>query len=106
MERYVELYRQVPILHVGPKSLVDLDITQGEITYLPPRNSAQLFLKGVGQELFNIYFFQFEGHVNGNDKEVKGKVEIPNFSEEHTDLKDVDIEVQLTTKVCRLCMCL
>jgi len=51
-----------------------------------------------------IFFYEWElalkwkGHVNGNDKEVKGKVEIPNFSEEHTDLKDVDIEVQLTTK--------
>ena len=41
----------------------------------------------------------FSGHVNGNDTEVTGKVEIPNFSEEHTDMKDVDVDVQLTTKV-------
>jgi len=51
-----------------------------------------------------IFFYEWEitlkwkGHVNGNDTEVTGKVEIPNFSEEHTDMKDVDVDVQLTTK--------
>ena len=38
------------------------------------------------------------GHVNGNDKEVTGKVDIPNLSEEHEDMEDVDIDVSLTTK--------
>ena len=29
---------------------------------------------------------------------MKGKVEIPNLSEEHDDMKDVDVDVSLTTK--------
>ena len=51
-----------------------------------------------------IFFYEWElclkwkGHVNGNDKEVTGKIEIPNLSEEHDDMEDVDIEVSLTTK--------
>ena len=52
-----------------------------------------------------IFFYEWElklkwkGHVNGKDEpEVKGSVEIPNLSEEHSDMKDVDIEVNLTTK--------
>ena len=38
------------------------------------------------------------GCVNGKDTEVKGKVDIPNLSEEHEDMKDVDVDVSLTTK--------
>ena len=51
-----------------------------------------------------IFFYEWEltlkwkGHVNGNDKEVTGKIEIPNLSEEHDDMDDVDIEISLTTK--------
>ena len=52
-----------------------------------------------------IFFYEWElklkwkGHVNGKDEpEVKGSIEIPNLSEEHSDMKDVDIEVNLTTK--------
>ena len=52
-----------------------------------------------------IFFYEWElklkwkGHVNGKDEpEVKGTIEIPNLSEEHSDMKDVDIEVNLTTK--------
>jgi len=51
-----------------------------------------------------IFFYEWEitmkwkGCVNGKDTEVKGKVEIPNLSEEHDDMKDVDVDVSLTTK--------
>merc|ERR1711993_206125 len=52
-----------------------------------------------------IFFYEWDlklkwkGHVNGKDEpEVKGTIEIPNLSEEHTDMKDVDIEISLTTK--------
>ena len=40
----------------------------------------------------------FAGHVNGSDKEVTGKIDIPNLSEEHDDMEDVDVDVTLTTK--------
>jgi len=49
-----------------------------------------------------IFFYEWEivlkwkGHVNGNDKEITGKIEIPNLSEEHDDMEDVDIEVSIT----------
>lgn len=36
--------------------------------------------------------------MNGNDKEVTGKIEIPNLSEEHDDMEDVDVDISLTTK--------
>ena len=45
---------------------------------------------------FQIFFYEWEimlkwkGHLNGNDKEVKGKVEICNLSEEHENMEDVD----------------
>jgi len=51
-----------------------------------------------------IFFYEWEivlkwkGHVNGNDKEVTGKIDIPNLSEEHDDMDDVDLEVSLITK--------
>jgi len=51
-----------------------------------------------------IFFYEWEislkwkGCVNGKDTEVKGKIEIPNLSEEHEDMKDVDVDVSLTTK--------
>merc|ERR1712013_552890 len=38
------------------------------------------------------------GHANGKDTEVTGKIEIPNLSEEHEDMEDVDVDVTLTTK--------
>jgi len=51
-----------------------------------------------------IFFYEWElklkwkGHVNGKDEpEVKGNIEIPNLSEEHDDMKDVDIDINLTT---------
>eukprot|EP00092_Neocalanus_flemingeri_P003256 GFUD01003485.1.p1 GENE.GFUD01003485.1~~GFUD01003485.1.p1 ORF type:complete len:324 (+),score=86.04 GFUD01003485.1:56-1027(+) len=51
-----------------------------------------------------IFFYEWEivvkwkGHVNGSDKEVTGKIEIPNLSEEHDDMEDVDVDISLTTK--------
>jgi activator of HSP90 ATPase len=51
-----------------------------------------------------IFFYEWEimlkwkGHLNGNDKEVKGKVEICNLSEEHENMEDVDLEVTVSTK--------
>jgi len=51
-----------------------------------------------------IFFYEWEitlkwkGHVNGKETEVTGKIEIPNLSEEHDDMKDVDIDVSLTSK--------
>jgi len=51
-----------------------------------------------------IFFYEWEitlkwkGHVNGSDKEVTGKIDIPNLSEEHDDMDDVDIDISLTTK--------
>lgn len=50
-----------------------------------------------------IFFYEWEivlkwkGKVNGEDEEVNGKVTIPNLSEEHTDMKDVDVDVELTS---------
>lgn len=49
-----------------------------------------------------IFFYEWEikftwkGHVNGKDKEVTGTVEIPNLSEEHEDIEDVDVDVALS----------
>lgn len=49
-----------------------------------------------------IFFYEWEikftwkGCVNGKDKEVTGTVEIPNLSEEHENINDVDVDV--TTK--------
>jgi hypothetical protein len=46
---------------------------------------------------FQIFFYEWEillkwkGHVNGNDKEVSGKIEICNLSEEHENMEDVDL---------------
>lgn len=51
-----------------------------------------------------IFFYEWEikftwkGHVNGKETEVTGTVEIPNLSEEHEDINDVDVDVSLTTK--------
>jgi len=51
-----------------------------------------------------IFFYEWEiavkwkGHANGKDTEVTGKIEIPNLSEEHEDMEDVDVDVTLTTK--------
>lgn len=45
-----------------------------------------------------IMVLKWKGHLNGSDKEVNGKIEIPNLSEEHTDMKDVDVDVSVSTK--------
>lgn len=51
-----------------------------------------------------IVFYEWEltlkwkGNLNGHEEEVKGKIEIPNLSEEHTDMKDVDLDVSVSTK--------
>lgn len=52
-----------------------------------------------------IFFYEWEislkwkGFVNGKgDVEVKGKIDIPNLSEEHVDMADVDLDVSLTTR--------
>ena len=51
-----------------------------------------------------IFFYEWElkmnwkGHANGCDKEVTGTIEIPNLSEEHEDMEDVDIDVSVKTK--------
>ena len=36
------------------------------------------------------------GSVPGSSRVIKGRIEIPNFSEEHEDLNDVDVECRLT----------
>jgi len=49
-----------------------------------------------------IFFYEWEltlkwkGHVNGKENEIEGKVEIPNLSEEHEDMNDVDVDIQVT----------
>ena len=49
-----------------------------------------------------IFFYEWEivlkwkGNANGKDNEIQGKVTIPNLSEEHDDMKDVDIDVSVT----------
>ena len=49
-----------------------------------------------------IFFYEWEivlkwkGNANGKDNEIKGKVTIPNMSEEHDDMKDVDIDITVT----------
>lgn len=51
-----------------------------------------------------IFFYEWEitlkwkGNVNGKEKEVQGKVEICNLSEEHENMDDVDLEVSVSTK--------
>ena len=48
-------------------------------------------------QLFQIFFYEWEislkwkGNVNGKEKEVSGKVEICNLSEEHENIEDVDL---------------
>ncbi len=50
-----------------------------------------------------IFFYEWEltlkwkGHVNGKEQEVCGKIEIPNLSEEHDDMNDVDIDISITS---------
>jgi len=41
-----------------------------------------------------IYIFT-AGNVKGSSSAITGRIEIPNFSEEHEDLKDVDVECRL-----------
>jgi len=49
-----------------------------------------------------IFFYEWEltlkwkGHANGKDNEIEGKVEIPNLSEEHEDINDVDVDIKVT----------
>jgi len=51
-----------------------------------------------------IFFYEWDislkwkGHANGKETEVTGKIDIPNLSEEHEDMEDVDVEVSLTSK--------
>jgi len=51
-----------------------------------------------------IFFYEWElkmswkGHVNGDDTEVEGTIEVPNLSEEHEDIEDVDIDVSVKAK--------
>jgi len=50
-----------------------------------------------------IFFYEWEivlkwkGHANGKDKEISGKITIPNLSEEHDDMEDVDLDISVTT---------
>eukprot|EP00092_Neocalanus_flemingeri_P016423 GFUD01017773.1.p1 GENE.GFUD01017773.1~~GFUD01017773.1.p1 ORF type:complete len:252 (-),score=79.11 GFUD01017773.1:15-770(-) len=37
----------------------------------------------------------WKGNVAGSSNEIRGRIEIPNFSEEHDDMQDVDIETRL-----------
>ena len=49
-----------------------------------------------------IFFYEWElalkwkGHVNGKEKEITGKIEIPNLSEEHNDMNDVDVDITIS----------
>jgi len=51
-----------------------------------------------------IFFYEWDislkwkGFANGKDVEVLGKIDIPNLSEEHEDMEDVDVDVSLTSK--------
>jgi len=38
----------------------------------------------------------WKGTVNGSSRTITGKIDIPNFSEEHEDMNDVDVECRLT----------
>ena len=40
---------------------------------------------------------KWKGHANGKETEVTGTVSIPNLSEEHDDMKDVDLDISLST---------
>ena len=40
---------------------------------------------------------KWKGHANGKDKEISGKITIPNLSEEHDDMEDVDLDISVTT---------
>jgi len=46
-----------------------------------------------------IFFYEWElkmswkGHVNGDETQVEGTLEVPNLSEEHEDIEDVDVDV-------------
>jgi len=48
-----------------------------------------------------IFFYEWEmvlkwkGHANDKELEITGKVTIPNLSEEHDDMKDVDIDIEV-----------
>ncbi len=48
-----------------------------------------------------IFFYEWEivlkwkGHANGKESEVTGKISIPNLSEEHEDMDDVDVDITL-----------
>merc|ERR1711874_618324 len=50
-----------------------------------------------------IFFYEWEivlkwkGYVNGVDKEITGSITIPNLSEEHDDMADVDIDIEVST---------
>ena len=41
--------------------------------------------------------WRYEPKADNDEEEVKGTVAIPNLSEEHTDMKDVDLEIAITT---------
>ncbi len=46
-----------------------------------------------------IFFYEWElvlKWVGGEENKVEGKVTLPNLSEEHTDMGDVDLEVTIT----------
>jgi len=37
----------------------------------------------------------WKGNIKGSSNEIRGRIEIPNLSEEHEDMRDVDVEARL-----------
>ena len=50
---------------------------------------------GWGRRLCKSVNFGFSGNVKGSSNEIRGRIEIPNLSEEHEDMRDVDVEARL-----------
>ncbi len=83
--------------------LVGLEVTEG-----PARVRVEEMERCEGEARANnrkaklIFFYEWElvlkwkGSAAGGEEEVAGKITVPNLSEEHTDMADVDLEVTLT----------
>nr|ACO15074.1 Activator of 90 kDa heat shock protein ATPase homolog 1 [Caligus clemensi] len=76
--------------HLGRVDVLEMESLEGEAR-VNNRKSKLIFLYEWNLKL------KWEGRANGEDKVVKGQIHIPNLSEEHTDIKDVDLEVTLDT---------
>lgn len=75
---------------VGKISIVELSKMEGEAR-VNNRKAKLIFLYEWVLQL------KWVGVVNGSDEKVEGTLEIPNLSEEHTDMADVDITITTTS---------